>query len=143
MNKYLIVTSKNGNTVSEQLVLSSDMETALAEAKALHADKPLSFAAHAEQVKGQFDRFPLIANVCSINDSQITAKVYHNGWTVQVDGKDTSLADIPSTFHSMIKAVVKSTAYDAGYYTSVTPVGGTALWDRMDWINHVSFNYDI
>ena len=138
MNKYLVIVGKG----PAMAVLSNGAEEALAAAKKDH-DAGQSYTVHAEQYAGQFNDHPLIVPVCTCDGKAITVKVHHNGWAAQYDGKDVSLADVPATMHTMIKAMVKSTAYDAGYYTMKVPPVQTGLWSRYDWINYVTFDFPI
>lgn len=75
--------------------------------------------------------------------TDLSVVVMPDGWLNMYKGKPVVLADIPKPYHNLIKATVKSVAYDAGFYTMTPPTGPTALWDKVDWINHVKFDFDI
>lgn len=77
------------------------------------------------------------------NRVKLAVIVWANGWTAMYGDTPTPLADIPTTYHIMIKAAVKDVAYDAGWYKMKPPPGPTGLWDRVDWINYVTFDFPI
>jgi len=86
---------------------------------------------------------PATRTVCHLNGAALGVRVHSNGWAATYDGKDCALADIPSQYHGMIKATVKGLAYDLGYFTYAPPSVPCAGWDRVEWIDHVTFNFPI
>ncbi len=82
-------------------------------------------------------------DVCSFGGHKLSVLVSPSGWQLLYNHKPTALADVPSSYHSLIKAVVKDVAYDLGYYTMKVPPVFTSSWDKVDWINYVKFNFDI